>query len=426
MGITYSNSSLVDYVCISPNKFTTRKSDTYNPTGAITVFTPHHMAGNASIETLGALFANPAREASANYGIGSDGRLALYVDEKHTPWTSNSFYNDFRAVTVEVANDGGPESNWHVSDKAFEKLVALGVDVCKRNGITHVTYTGDTSGNLTRHNMFIATVCPGGYLESRFPELADKINAQLAGPTPGPTPTPTPTPTTEFHVDDLVKVSPDATIYGTTEKFADFVYTTDMYVTYVPDVGDRIVFSTSKGGPATGATAAKYLTKVGEPQPQPTPTPTPTPTPSTGFKVGDVVRVQQGAPVYGTTTQFSSFVYTSDMYVREVPDIGDRIVISTVKVGPVTGAVAAKYLTKVGGSTTTAAPTQSKPAALKVGDAVRMKQGAPIYGTNTRFDSFVYNTKLYLRELDGSRAVVSTLKRGAVTGAVDVKYLTKA
>ena len=147
-----SNSGLVSHTKISPNK--TVFNNKVNR--KITI---HHSAGNVSVETMGNMFANPNTQASANYGIGSDGRVALYVDEKDRAWTSSNADNDNQSVTIEVANDGGAP-NWHVSDVALYKLIDLCVDICKRNGIKKLNYTGNASGNLTRHNMFSATVCP--------------------------------------------------------------------------------------------------------------------------------------------------------------------------------------------------------------------------------------------------------------------------
>lgn len=183
MAVNYSNSSLVDYTKISPNKNTTRVHNVYNPTGKITKITIHHMAGNLSVETCGDVFAPTSRQGSSNYGIGSDGRVGLYVDEKHRAWTSGSPDNDYKAVTIEVANDGDASTNWHVSDKAYAKLIDLCVDICKRNGISKLNYTGDATGNLTRHNMFQATVCPGPYLQSKFEDIAEKVNKRLGSST---------------------------------------------------------------------------------------------------------------------------------------------------------------------------------------------------------------------------------------------------
>ena len=62
---------------------------------------------------------------------------------------------------------------------------------------------------------------------------------------------------------------------------------------------------------------------------------------------------------------------------------------------------------------------------LKVGDRVKMDKTATIYGTLKRFTAWVYAAKLYVRSVSGDRVVVSTMKTGAVTGAVDKKHLTK-
>jgi N-acetyl-anhydromuramyl-L-alanine amidase AmpD len=145
-----SNSQLTNYVKLSPN-YSSRNGS------KITTITIHHMAGDLSVEVCGNVFQN--REASANYGIGSDGRVGLYVEECNRAWTSSSYDNDRKAITIEVANDSGAP-NWHVSNKAMAKLIDLCVDICQRNGIKKLNYTGDKTGNLTMHKMFASTVCP--------------------------------------------------------------------------------------------------------------------------------------------------------------------------------------------------------------------------------------------------------------------------
>lgn len=166
-----SNSKLVNYTRLSPNCNKPRNQ-------AIDTITIHHMAGNLTVEQCGAIFARPSREASSNYGIGTDGRVGLYVDEVNRSWCSSSGANDHRAVTIEVANDGGAP-NWHVSDSALAKLIDLCVDICQRNGIKKLNFTGDKSGNLTMHRWFKATACPGPYLASKFPYIAQQVNAKL-------------------------------------------------------------------------------------------------------------------------------------------------------------------------------------------------------------------------------------------------------
>lgn len=167
-----SNSSLVSYTKLSPNCDHPR-------THAIDKITIHHMAGDLSVETCGNLFAKPSYEASSNYGIGSDGRVGLYVDEGDRAWASASPSNDNRAVNIEVANcaTGG---DWPVSSAAYNKLIDLCVDICQRNGIKALNYTGDTDGNLTEHRMFVATACPGPYLHERMGRIAAEVNSRLS------------------------------------------------------------------------------------------------------------------------------------------------------------------------------------------------------------------------------------------------------
>lgn len=165
------NSPLTEYVHLSPNADFPRQNK-------IQKITVHHMAGNLSLEYTGELFSNRDRGASANYGIDSNGKIALYVEEANRAWSSSNVENDQQAVTIEVANDetGG---EWHVSDAAYAALVDLCTDICQRNGMTDLTFTGDATGTLTLHKMFKETECPGAYLESRMPSLAQSVNARL-------------------------------------------------------------------------------------------------------------------------------------------------------------------------------------------------------------------------------------------------------
>lgn len=166
-----SYSKYVNYINLSPNCNAPRNN-------SIRKITIHHMAGNLSVEQCGNIFADRNRQASSNYGIGSDGRVGLYVDEANRSWCSSNGDNDHQAVTIEVANDviGG---NWHVSDVALAKLIDLCVDICERNHIDRLVFTGNASGNLTLHKYFAATACPGPYLESKMPYIAEEVNRRL-------------------------------------------------------------------------------------------------------------------------------------------------------------------------------------------------------------------------------------------------------
>ena len=172
-----SNSKLVSYTKISPNSTNPRKDK-------IKKITIHHVAGNLTVEAVGNVFAPASRKASSNYAVDNQGRVGMYVEEKNRAWTSSNADNDNQAVTIEVANIGG-SPDWKVSDVALNKTIELCVDICKRNGIEKLIYTGDASGNLTRHNMFAATTCPGAYLQSKFPYIADEVNKRLNPPAPG-------------------------------------------------------------------------------------------------------------------------------------------------------------------------------------------------------------------------------------------------
>lgn len=173
-----SNSPLVDYVNLSPNHSGKRNH-------AIDTITIHCVAGNASVEALGSVFASAARGASSNYGIGTDGRIALYVDEENRSWCTSSASNDHRAITIEVANDGGAP-DWHVSNAAMVSLILLVADICKRNGIKKLLWKGDKSlvgqvneQNMTVHRWFAAKACPGDYLYSKHGYIAEEVNKIL-------------------------------------------------------------------------------------------------------------------------------------------------------------------------------------------------------------------------------------------------------
>lgn len=157
------------------------KSDHYNVRDhKIDKITIHHMAGNATL--AGCCSGVQSRGGSVNYCIDSSGTIGVMIDEQYRAWTSSNRDNDMRAVTIEVANaPGAGEPDWKVTDKALEACIKLCVDICRRNGIKALNYTGNTSGNLTMHKWFAATGCPGPYLSSKFPYIAAEVNKRLNG-----------------------------------------------------------------------------------------------------------------------------------------------------------------------------------------------------------------------------------------------------
>lgn len=173
-------SSLVEYVKFSPNKTSPRDH-------AIDTITIHCMAGNLSIETCANVFAPTSRQASSNYGIGTDGRIGCYVDENDRSLCSSNRANDMRSITIEVANDGGADTGWHVSGVAMDSLIKLVADVCKRNNISKLVWSDNKDDrinhrngcNMTVHRDFKNKACPGDYLMSKMPYIAAEVNKLL-------------------------------------------------------------------------------------------------------------------------------------------------------------------------------------------------------------------------------------------------------
>ena len=168
-----SNSNLAKYIHLVGN-YNDRQG---NGVSRIII---HHMAGNLSLDTLGRIM--ESRQSSATYGIDVNGNIGRYVDEAYRPWTSSSWEADKCAVTIEVANNSGAP-DWTVSDASMNALIELCADICKRNGIAKLNYTGDKSGNLHMHKWYAATACPGPYLGSKFPYIASEVNKRLNGST---------------------------------------------------------------------------------------------------------------------------------------------------------------------------------------------------------------------------------------------------
>lgn len=177
-----SNSSLVNYTKISPNK-------TVNRNHKIDTITIHCVVGQASVETLGAIFAPSSRQASSNYGIGYDGRIGMYVEEKDRSWCTSSPSNDHRAVTIEVASD--TTEPYAVNDKAYASLLNLVTDICKRNGIKKLVWSTNKTDrvnhkngcNMTVHRDYANKSCPGTYLYNKHAEIATEVNKRLGAET---------------------------------------------------------------------------------------------------------------------------------------------------------------------------------------------------------------------------------------------------
>lgn len=182
-----SNSPLVSYTKISPNKSSPRNHK-------IDTVTIHCVVGQCSVETLGNVFAPTSRQASSNYGIGYDGRIGMYVEEKDRSWCSSNAANDNRAITIEVASD--TKEPYAVTEKAYAALIDLLVDICKRNGIKELVWSTNKADrvnhkngcNMTVHRDYANKSCPGTYLYERHAQIASEVNKRLGSTNIEPAP----------------------------------------------------------------------------------------------------------------------------------------------------------------------------------------------------------------------------------------------
>ena len=172
-----SNSPLVSHTNISPNRTSPRNH-------VIDTITIHCAVGQVSVESLGKIFEPESRGASSNYGVGYDGRIGMYVEEKDRSWCSSSRDNDHRAITIEVACD--KSEPYAVNDKAYNALIQLVADICKRNNIKKLLWKNDKSligqvdkQNMTLHRWFANTLCPATFLINHHADIAEQVNKIL-------------------------------------------------------------------------------------------------------------------------------------------------------------------------------------------------------------------------------------------------------
>lgn len=179
----YTNSSLVNCTIKSPNHSGAR-------THTIDRITPHCVVGQLSAEGIGSCFTSTSSKSSCNYGIGTDGRVCLIVDEKNRSWCSSSNENDQRAVTIECAS--GMSEPYTMNRKVYNKLIKLCTDICKRYGKKKLLWFNSKSKSLnynpkpdemilTVHRWFANKSCPGDWLYNRLGKVATKVTKALGG-----------------------------------------------------------------------------------------------------------------------------------------------------------------------------------------------------------------------------------------------------
>ena len=333
-----SNSGLVVYTKLSPNHSGQR-------THSIDRIIPHCVVGQLSCESICGCFTSPEREASCNYGIGTDGRISLCVEEKNRSWCSSSNANDQRAVTIECSSD--KTAPYAMTDAVYAALIDLCTDICKRNGKSKLLWFGDKNKTLayepkademiiTVHRWFANKSCPGDWLYNRLGDLAAKVTSRLGGGSQQPSGTLYRVQTGAYKQ----KANADAQLAKV--KAAGFdTYMVQAGGYYKIQVG---AYSKKANADAMAAKlkAAGFDTYITTEQGKAVSS---SGSAAASLAVGDKVKLASNAPVYGSSTKFSSWVYSSTLYVREIS--GNRIVISTQKTGAITGAVDKKYLTKI-------------------------------------------------------------------------------
>lgn len=242
--MAYTNSPMVVYTKLSPNHSGQR-------THAIDRITPHCVVGQCSVETLGNIFYPASSQASSNYGIGTDGRVAMYVEEKNRSWCSSSNANDQRAITIECASD--TTEPYAMNSKVYDSLVKLCTDICKRNGKKKLLWLGDKTKTLnynpkpdemvlTVHRWFANKSCPGNWLYARLGDLASKVTAALGGDTkPAEPEKPT---ASAVKAGDLVKIT--GSKYYSGKAIPSWVKAKNWFVHSVS--GDRAVINKSEDG----------------------------------------------------------------------------------------------------------------------------------------------------------------------------------
>jgi len=257
-----SNSPLVSYTKISPNKTSPRKH-------TIDTVTIHCVVGQCSVETLGEIFKPTSKQASCNYGVGPDGRIGMYVEEKDRSWCSSNRDNDDRAITIEVASD--TTHPYAVTDAAYSSLINLLTDICKRNNISELKWKADKSligqvdkQNMTVHRWFANKVCPGDYLYNRHGQIAKEVNARL-GKTDmsieDKSEVEKPVTQAKFKIGDLVSIINNAKYYNDV-AVPEWVKGVKWYIKSVN--GDRVVIDKSEDNKYAICSAidGKYLKLV--------------------------------------------------------------------------------------------------------------------------------------------------------------------
>ena len=428
----FTNSGLVSYTRISPNRTSPRNH-------VIDTITIHCVVGQCTAERLGDIFAPSSRKASSNYGIGYDGKIGMYCEEKDRSWCSSNAANDHRAITIEVASD--TTHPYAVTDAAYEALIKLVADICKRNNIKELKWKADKSligqvdkQNMTVHRWFANKSCPGDYLYERHGDIANKVNKILGVVTNNVDGVPS-----TGSVEDEKKIwnylySKIGNLYGVAglmgNLFAESAMRSnnmqDSYqnrlgyndVTYTAAVDDGSYTNFVKDGVGYGLAQWTYYTRKQALLNY---------AKSKNKSIGDLTmqleflcKELNGGfksvlnDLKGATSVLEAS--NSVLFKFEAPaDQSEAVQKTRASYGQ-------GYYDKYADKTVTNTPSvESK---FKVGDEIKLVAGAT-YTTGKAIPNWVLNSTLYVRDIRSNGDIVfSTLKSGAITGIVNPKYLT--
>ena len=327
-----SNSKLVTCTVKSPNHSGKR-------THSIDRITPHCVVGQLSAKSIGGCFTSPSRQASCNYGIGTEGGVCLIVDEANRSWCSSSCANDQRAVTIECASN--KTEPYAFNSTVYNKLVELCVDICRRNGKKKLIWIADKNKalaynpksdemQLTVHRWFANKSCPGNWLFNRMGKLANTVTSRLGGSTK---------PNAPKEENKNFPATP----------FIVRVLVSDLNIRKQPKMGDNVIGQTGKGSFTIVKVSdgwgllksyadkengwiylenPEYVSIAGAVTTKPS-------TPKT-YKDGDVIKLKAGSTYYNGKV-IPAWVFNSTLYYRGKNENG--IIFSTLKTGAITGVV---------------------------------------------------------------------------------------
>lgn len=343
--MAYTNSPLATVKVLSPNHSGLR-------THEIDTITIHCVVGQCSAERIGKVFLPTERRASSNYGIGYDGEIGLYVEEKNRSWCTSSNANDQRAITIEVASD--KTHPYAVNAEAYAALLDLVTDICKRNGIKKLVWSTNKNDrvshlngcNMTVHRDYANKSCPGEYLYNRHGEIAAEVNKRLGAPV----------------VIEPEKPAQKTMYYVQTGAYASKA-NAENQLKKVKNAGFDVLLKQSNGlyKVQVGAYTVKanavamaeklkakgfatYVTTTGGIVVAPTSSTDST----TAIKVGDKVKCRAGVKTFSNGAKMASWVPTATLYVRAIESGGKVYLVSTLAAGNVyTGRVNASDVEKI-------------------------------------------------------------------------------